>query len=355
MSDLPTYSAATVATHNSFTDCWVSHKGKVYDITRFIYEHPGGDSVLIQFAAGQDVEELMAGRDGGPHDHSEAAYAELDRYVVGTLEAEADTELDVQLMKSTLRDLQTTASDLFAEASKLSTFGEQGAQLRETSESAKTLFRQAVTESHKEALAVLNSHPEALKSSSQKMRTRLASVRNALLRFTGQVSVWGESITVDKESLITTRRYHMRKLASSSGGSGLETALYAAIAATIAGIAGVVAGVSPLAGAVPPNGVAGMSVPVAGSILVAVEFVSLGGVLSSKSKLAKERTARENEIASIQSEITSASSIRGALEAETQSALAKVAVLQKVWASVGRDAATPENVGVYMREYVASV
>lgn len=36
-------SRAELKTHNSPTDCWVSYKGKVYDITKYLEYHPGGE------------------------------------------------------------------------------------------------------------------------------------------------------------------------------------------------------------------------------------------------------------------------------------------------------------------------
>jgi cytochrome b involved in lipid metabolism len=37
---------AEVANHNNKDDCWIIVDGKVYDVTDYIDEHPGGDSIL---------------------------------------------------------------------------------------------------------------------------------------------------------------------------------------------------------------------------------------------------------------------------------------------------------------------
>ena len=37
-----------LATHNSETDCWIAYKGKVYDITSWLTEHPGGVNAILQ-------------------------------------------------------------------------------------------------------------------------------------------------------------------------------------------------------------------------------------------------------------------------------------------------------------------
>lgn len=40
--DVPTYSWAEIAKHDSDTDCWVVLYDKVLDVTKFLNEHPGG-------------------------------------------------------------------------------------------------------------------------------------------------------------------------------------------------------------------------------------------------------------------------------------------------------------------------
>lgn len=41
------YTLAEIATHNSSSSCWVAVNGKVYDLTNWINQHPGGaDNIL---------------------------------------------------------------------------------------------------------------------------------------------------------------------------------------------------------------------------------------------------------------------------------------------------------------------
>ncbi|TFK49432.1 Inositolphosphorylceramide-B hydroxylase [Heliocybe sulcata] len=71
-----------VAEHSSSASCWVSYKNKVYDVTAFLPDHPGGDDFILKYA-GKDVEEVM--RNAGEHEHSESAYDMLAEYAIGRL------------------------------------------------------------------------------------------------------------------------------------------------------------------------------------------------------------------------------------------------------------------------------
>lgn len=51
-NELPAYTALDVAKHNTADDAWLIIGGKVYDVTHFAQEHPGGDDVLFD-AAGE--------------------------------------------------------------------------------------------------------------------------------------------------------------------------------------------------------------------------------------------------------------------------------------------------------------
>lgn len=72
----------TLAKHNHIDSLWVSYKGKVYDVTDFAPDHPGGDDLIMRFA-GKDMGDIMD--DVDEHSHSESAYELLEEYCIGRL------------------------------------------------------------------------------------------------------------------------------------------------------------------------------------------------------------------------------------------------------------------------------
>ncbi|SAM84347.1 probable SCS7-required for hydroxylation of ceramide [Ustilago bromivora] len=88
LSKMLLFSAEDVAKHNISTDCWVMHRGKVYDVTDFLQDHPGGDDLIMQYA-GKDMEQVMD--DPQEHCHSDSAYELLDEHIIGRL-ATTDAE-----------------------------------------------------------------------------------------------------------------------------------------------------------------------------------------------------------------------------------------------------------------------
>ncbi|KAH7345588.1 fatty acid-2 hydroxylase [Rhizoctonia solani] len=85
------YTSLDVAVHTTSNDCWVSRKGKVYDVTPFLADHPGGDDLILRYA-GKDMGDIMA--DKSEHDHSDSAYEMLDEYVIGRLGTDATVVSD---------------------------------------------------------------------------------------------------------------------------------------------------------------------------------------------------------------------------------------------------------------------
>jgi len=79
MPETKKYSLAEVAKHNEKSSCWlVIHEG-IYDVTKFMEEHPGGEEVLLE-QAGKESTEVF--EDVG---HSTDARELLHKYKIGEL------------------------------------------------------------------------------------------------------------------------------------------------------------------------------------------------------------------------------------------------------------------------------
>ena len=71
-----------VAKHNKESDVWIAIHGKVYDVTHYLDDHPGGGEVISDLA-GMDT--TVDFDDVG---HSEEAIEQLDDFLVGELVAD---------------------------------------------------------------------------------------------------------------------------------------------------------------------------------------------------------------------------------------------------------------------------
>ncbi|CAG9833579.1 unnamed protein product [Diabrotica balteata] len=68
-----------VSRHDTDKDCWVVIYDRVYDITEFLDEHPGGSELLLEYA-GREASGAFRGSG-----HSDAAIKLLDKYFIGEL------------------------------------------------------------------------------------------------------------------------------------------------------------------------------------------------------------------------------------------------------------------------------
>ncbi|XP_027153072.1 cytochrome b5 [Coffea eugenioides] len=74
------YTMQEAAQHNTSEDCWVVIDGKVYDVSSYLNEHPGGDDVLIA-ATGKDATDEF--EDAG---HSKSARELMEKFCIGELD-----------------------------------------------------------------------------------------------------------------------------------------------------------------------------------------------------------------------------------------------------------------------------
>ncbi|KAJ4749162.1 Cytochrome B5-like protein [Rhynchospora pubera] len=72
------YTKEQVSKHNTRTDCWIIVKHKVYDVTSYVEEHPGGDAILNN--AGRDSTEGFY----GPQ-HATRVFDMVDEFYIGDL------------------------------------------------------------------------------------------------------------------------------------------------------------------------------------------------------------------------------------------------------------------------------
>ncbi|KAL1957515.1 hypothetical protein VTO42DRAFT_5978 [Malbranchea cinnamomea] len=77
---LPSFTPSEIKTHNTAKSCFVTCGSKVYDVTSFLDDHPGGAELILEHA-GKDVSEVLG--DVVSHKHSEAAYEILEEYHIG--------------------------------------------------------------------------------------------------------------------------------------------------------------------------------------------------------------------------------------------------------------------------------
>ncbi|XP_011203218.2 cytochrome b5 isoform X1 [Bactrocera dorsalis] len=84
-----TYTLEVVKQHNKPEDLWIIIEGKVYDVTKFRNEHPGGEETLDE-VGGRD-----ATRDFQDVGHSQEAKQMLKKYYIGDLEVDKTCKLPV--------------------------------------------------------------------------------------------------------------------------------------------------------------------------------------------------------------------------------------------------------------------
>lgn len=98
--DVITYTKEQVAKHNTKEDCWIIINNLVYDVTKWIPIHPGGESLILNLGGGDVTDEFKVF-------HLDPNYKRLKIYQIGQL-AEIDRKPTTELTK----DIDNLVQDL---------------------------------------------------------------------------------------------------------------------------------------------------------------------------------------------------------------------------------------------------
>lgn len=79
MTEVKTYTLDEIAEHKNKNSVWILIHGKVFDVTKFLEEHPGGEEVLLE-QGGKHATEAF--EDIG---HSTDARSLMEQYQIGVL------------------------------------------------------------------------------------------------------------------------------------------------------------------------------------------------------------------------------------------------------------------------------
>eukprot|EP01089_Gocevia_fonbrunei_P013596 TRINITY_DN3515_c0_g1_i2.p1 TRINITY_DN3515_c0_g1~~TRINITY_DN3515_c0_g1_i2.p1 ORF type:complete len:157 (-),score=42.94 TRINITY_DN3515_c0_g1_i2:9-419(-) len=79
--EIKSYTLAEINKHNTSTDCWLIVDNKVYDVTSYVDEHPGGDAIFNN--AGADSTKGFKG-----DQHPLRVADMIEEYYIGTVAAE---------------------------------------------------------------------------------------------------------------------------------------------------------------------------------------------------------------------------------------------------------------------------
>eukprot|EP00640_Fibrocapsa_japonica_P007793 CAMPEP_0113936394 /NCGR_PEP_ID=MMETSP1339-20121228/3319_1 /TAXON_ID=94617 /ORGANISM="Fibrocapsa japonica" /LENGTH=143 /DNA_ID=CAMNT_0000938861 /DNA_START=130 /DNA_END=561 /DNA_ORIENTATION=- /assembly_acc=CAM_ASM_000762 len=96
-TDLKEFTSSEVAKHNDSDSCWLiignekTGGQKVYDVTKYLDEHPGGAEIMLE-SAGQDADDMF--EDVG---HTNDARKTMEKFIIGVLKL---TEEEKEALKN---------------------------------------------------------------------------------------------------------------------------------------------------------------------------------------------------------------------------------------------------------------
>lgn len=98
--------SAEIAKHNKAADCWMIINGKVYNLTKFLADHPGGSSIMIPYCGKDGTSAFNTKGKPSGQPHSSSALSLLPNYFIGNLgQVFTSTQLN-----STLNQVDQSAS-----------------------------------------------------------------------------------------------------------------------------------------------------------------------------------------------------------------------------------------------------
>lgn len=77
------YSLDDIASHSTENDCWMAIENNVYDVTKYISDHPGGKDILL--GCGKDATSYFNNRPGEGTPHPKKTQAILSQFIIGRL------------------------------------------------------------------------------------------------------------------------------------------------------------------------------------------------------------------------------------------------------------------------------
>ncbi|OBZ90400.1 Ceramide very long chain fatty acid hydroxylase SCS7 [Choanephora cucurbitarum] len=101
---------------------WIIFNNKVYDMTEFAKDHPGGSDIMKKYA-GMDITEVMSDLD--IHSHSSVAFNMMDDYFLGNLENETLTETTSRQLKGQRASLHRRRIGLLQKEAEYKTYTQQ--------------------------------------------------------------------------------------------------------------------------------------------------------------------------------------------------------------------------------------
>ncbi|KAI8079795.1 uncharacterized protein BX664DRAFT_341471 [Halteromyces radiatus] len=125
------YTLKQISEHNTEQSCWIVYRERVYDVTKFLRDHPGGEDLVLEYG-GKDVTCVM--KDVDSHEHSEAAYDILMDYCIGSVHSLR------QFHDSERAKLHRQRIAVLEEEVEYNTYGEEDFVPTETNASKDTQF-----------------------------------------------------------------------------------------------------------------------------------------------------------------------------------------------------------------------